>query len=231
MRKLLIAFAAVVVALVAVDRISVAVAENQISDRIEAAYGLPAKPGVSIQGFPFLSQVVTGDYSEIDVSASHVPAGGVTLQDLHARFMGVHASVSQVFGSGSSTVTADRATGTAIVAYAEVDRRLPAGLRLHPAGQGGRRLAVSGTVDYQGTRVPVAATVTLGVTAAGIKVTPVHITAFGQAGLTTPAQDSRFAVVVPVTALPLHLRLVSVRAGSGGLRIGAAARDVHFARA
>ena len=44
MRKLLIGVAVLAVLLVAADRISVAVAENQISDRLTSAYGLPGKP-------------------------------------------------------------------------------------------------------------------------------------------------------------------------------------------
>jgi Flp pilus assembly protein protease CpaA len=56
MRKLLIGLIALAVLLVAADRISVAVAENQISDRLISAYGLPHKPGVTITGFPFLTQ-------------------------------------------------------------------------------------------------------------------------------------------------------------------------------
>jgi hypothetical protein len=39
MRKLLIGVAVLAVLLVAADRISVAVAENQISDRLTSAYG------------------------------------------------------------------------------------------------------------------------------------------------------------------------------------------------
>src|ERR1051326_5967185 len=118
MRKLLIGgavLAVLAVLLVAADRILVAVAENQISDRLTSAYGLPDKPGVSITGFPFLTQVAAGDYHQIDVSASQVPANGTTLHDLNVRLTGVHATVSQVLGNGSSMVTADHAAGSAMV--------------------------------------------------------------------------------------------------------------------
>ena len=82
MRKLLISLAVLAVLLAAADRIGVAVAENQISGRIETAYGLPAKPGVTIAGFPFLTQVVGGDYQQINVSVNQVQADGVTLHNL-----------------------------------------------------------------------------------------------------------------------------------------------------
>jgi LmeA-like phospholipid-binding len=228
MRKLLLALAAGVVLFVAADRISVAVAENQISSRIAASYGLSAKPAVAIAGFPFLTQVAAGSYRAVDVSAGQVEAGGTLLHNLQARFTGVHASVGQVLGGGAATVTADRATGTAVVTYSEVDKRLPGGLRLRPDG---KHLVVSGTVRYGGTRIPVDATVDLGVSGAGIQVTPVHVTISGGSSLPAAASAARLGIVVPVTALPLHLRLTSVHAASGGLRISAAARHVHFARA
>jgi hypothetical protein len=131
-----------------------------------------------------------------------------------------------VLGHGG-TVTANRATGTAIVSYREVDQRLPAGLRIRPDG---RRLVVSGTVRYHGSLVPVSANVDLGITSGGVKVTPVHVTISGGTGLPASASAVPLGVVVPVTALPLHLRLVSVHASPGGLQISASASHVHFAR-
>jgi len=227
MRKLLIGIVILAALLVAADRICVAIAENQISDRLTSAYGLAGKPGVTITGFPFLTQVVTGDYQQIDISASQVPVGGAVLHHLNVRLTGVHATVSQVLGNGSSMVTAERAAGSAMVGYGAVDHRLPGGFRLHPDG---KNLSVSGRLAIGGARVPVSATVTLGVSGSGISVTPVHVSAPGIAALPPSAYSSRLRVVVPLSALPLHLRLVSVHVTPGGLRIGAAARHVQFAR-
>jgi hypothetical protein len=227
MRKLLIGVFALAVLLVAADRISVAVAENQISDRLTSAYGLPGKPGVSITGFPFLTQVAAGDYHQIDVSASQVPAGGATLRDLNVRLTGVHATVSQVLGNGSSMVTTDHAAGSAMVGFGTVGRRLPGGFRLRPDG---KNLSVSGRLAYHGARIPVSATVALGVSSAGISVTPVKVSAPGLAGLPVSAYSSQLRIVVPLTTLPLHLRLTSVHVTPAGLRIAASARHVQFAR-
>jgi hypothetical protein len=227
MRKLLIGLVALAVLLVAADRISVAVAENQISDRLTSAYGLPHKPGVSITGFPFLTQVAVGDYHQIDVSASQVPADGATLHDLNIRLTGVHATVNQVLGSGSSMVTADRAAGSAMVGFGTVDHRLPGGLRLRPDG---KNLSVSGRLAFHGVHIPVSATVALGVSGTGISVTPVRVRVPGLPGLPVSAYSSRLHVVVPLSTLPLHLHLTSVHVTPGGLRIGASARHVQFAR-
>ena len=213
--------------LVAADRISVAVAENQISDRLASAYGLPEKPGVTITGFPFLTQVAAGEYHQIDLSASQAPADGATLHDLTVRLTGVHASVSQVLGNGPSMVTADRAAGSAMVGFGAVDRRLPGGFRLRPDG---KNLSVSGRLAYHGARIPVSATVTLGVSGAGISVTPVRVRVAGLPGLPMSAYSSQLRIVVPLNTLPLHLHLTSVHVTPDGLRIGASARHVQFAR-
>jgi hypothetical protein len=226
-RKLVTALAALAVFLVAADRIGVAVAENQISDRVATAYGLPAKPGVAIAGFPFLTQVVAGDYQQIDVSVGQVRADGATLHNLTVRLIGVHASVSQVLGGGSSMVTADRAAGSALVGFSAVQQRLPHGFLLAPDG---KNLRVSGRLPYHGIRVPVSATVALGVAGAGISVTPVNAST-GRASLPLSAYSRRLRVLVPLSTLPLHLHLTSVHVTPGGLRIGAAARNVQFARA
>jgi hypothetical protein len=226
MRKLLIGVLIFAALLVAADRISVAVAENQISDRLTSAYGLAGKPGVTITGFPFLTQVVTGDYQQIDVSANQVSTDGAVLHHLNVRLTGVHATVSQVLGNGSSMVTADRAAGSAMVGFGTVDRRLPSGFRLHPDG---KNLSVSGNVAVGGVRIPVSATVALGVSGSGISVTPVRVTVPGIATLPS-AYSSQLRVVVPLSTLPLHLRLTSVHVTPDGLRIGAAAQHVQFAR-
>ena len=227
MRKLLIGVAVLAVLLVAADRISVAVAENQISDRLTSAYGLPDKPGVSIAGFPFLTQVAAGDYQQIDVSASQVSADGATLHDLKVRLSGVHATVGQVLGNGSSMVTADHAAGSAMVGFGTVDSRLPGGLRLHPDGT---NLSVSGRLAYHGVHIPVSATVAVGVSGSGIKVSPVRVNVAGLPGLPVSAYSSQLHIVVPLTTLPLHLHLTSVQVTPNGLRIAASARHVQFAR-
>jgi hypothetical protein len=227
MRKLLIGVAVLAVLLVAADRISVAVAENQISDRLTSAYGLPDKPGVSITGFPFLTQVAAGDYRQIDVSASQVLADGATLHNLNVRLSGVHATVGQVLGNGSSMVTAERAAGSAMVGFDTVDRRLPGGFRLHPDG---KNLSVSGRLAYHGAHIPVSATVALWVSDSGIRVTPVRVDVPGIPGLPVSAYSAQLRIVVPLSTLPLHLHLTSVHVTPAGLRIAASAKHVQFAR-
>jgi hypothetical protein len=229
MRKLLILVGVLVVLFVAADRIAVAIAENQISDRIAAAYQLPFKPAVSIGGFPFLTQVMTGDYSEVSVSAARVPADGATLRDLRVRFTGVHASLGELLGQRAATVTADQATGSAILGWRQLDRRLPPGLHARPAGT--NDVSVRGAVRGHGGQIPVSGTVSLGVTGSGIRVSPLDLSGTGGTGRADGAYAARLNLVVPLRTLPLHLRLASLHVTHGGIRIGAVARNVRFIRA
>jgi hypothetical protein len=241
MRKLLIALGVLVVLFVAIDRIGVVLAEDQIASRIATAYNLPTDPGVSITGFPFLTQVVSGNYQQIDVTADEIQTNGVTLHDLNVHLTGVHATISQILGSGSSTVTADRAAGTALVDFATVKQRLPHETQVSLGGQNltvsgiqlspdGKNLKLSGTASYLGASAPVSATAALSVSPSGITVTPEDAAVAGGLISIPGSAISRLHFTVPLSGLPLHLHVTSVQVTPEGLRVGAAARNVQFAR-
>ena len=174
MRKLLFTLLALIVVLVAADRIAVAVAEDKISDRLASAYGLPARPGVGIAGFPFLTQVLSGSYHTVSVNVPSVQAGGVRVTRLDTRFTGVRASLAQVLGRSPDPVTAQAATATATVPLSALRAGLPRGVSLR---QDGRRLDVAGVAHYLGVAVPYSATVQPSASSAGITLTPrqVHV--------------------------------------------------------
>lgn len=59
------------------DRAAAGYAAGRIAAKFQAA-GFPVKPQVSIEGFPFLTQVISGHLDGIDVVAPRFPAGPVT---------------------------------------------------------------------------------------------------------------------------------------------------------
>ena len=221
MRKLLIVIPLLIVVLIAIDRASVLLAEREIGTKVQSAYDLPARPGVSVQGFPFLTQVASGHYQEIDVSIKAAKADGVQVRDIHAKFTGVNAPVSLLFGQDSARVTASQATGTAVIPYSQVQRRLPGGITL---GADGSSLRVTGKTPLGA----IEGTARLGVTKSGISVSPEHITV---GGISAGALASKFTFVIPAGVLPLHLSITAVRPGPDGLVVAAAGHDVAFARA
>jgi hypothetical protein len=225
MRKLLIFVIILAGLLVAADRIGVVVADHEVADRVQSAYHLTSKPSVSVHGFPFLTQVVSGHYDEIDVSTSQLTTQGVTVDDLVARLTGVRAPMSDLFGHGSSSISAAHVSGTATVPFASVRRRLPSGVQL---SQDGGALRLSGKVSYLGLSVPVTADAVLSPSGSGIAVTPTRIQVAHGGSALSSLISGQFHFVVPVTGLPLHLSIKSVHVVPGGVRVGAAATNVSI---
>jgi hypothetical protein len=226
MRKLLLALLALIVLFVAADRIAAAVAERKISDRVASAYGLPAKPGVGIAGFPFLTQVLSGTYQTVNIDVPSVMAGGVRVTRLDARFTGVRASLAQVLGRSPDPVTAQAATATATVPLSALRRGLPHGVTLH---QDGRWLDVAGTAHYGRVAVPYSATVQPSASNGGITLTPRQVRVGRAAHVAGRTLAGRLRFTVPLGALPLHLQISAVRVSPAGLHISATGRDVRFA--
>ncbi|HLX46894.1 MAG TPA: DUF2993 domain-containing protein [Streptosporangiaceae bacterium] len=222
MRKFLVALVILAVVLVVLDRAGLFIAQREIGSRVQSAYGLPARPGVSVQGFPFLTQVASGNYQQIDVSIKSASAGGVQLENIDATFTGVHAPLSLLFGQSGNGVTADNATGTALIPFSQVQRRLPAGIRISPDGSSD--LHVSGTGGYGTVR----GTAKLGVSSSGITVRPQRLSI---AGISAQSLASRLTFTIPVGELPLHLTVTAVHVTQDGLVVDAAGHNVKFASA
>jgi hypothetical protein len=219
MRKFLIVLLGLAVLLVIVDRAGLFIAEREIGTRVQSAYDLPGRPHVTIQGIPFLTQVVSGHYQEIDVSIASAAAGGVQLHDINAKFTGVKASLSLLLGQDSGSVTATNATGTAVIPFAQIQQKVPQGVKI---GADGSTLRVSGTSAYGAIK----GTARLGVSHSGITVTPAQLSI---AGISAGALASKFTFTVPVGTLPLHLTITGVRVTPGGVLVDVSGHDVQFA--
>jgi hypothetical protein len=222
MRKFLIVLLGLAVLLVIIDRASLFIAEREIGTRVQSAYHLRDRPHVTIQGIPFLTQVISGNYQQIDVSIPTVTTDGVQLHDVDAKFSGVKASLSLLLGQDSGSVTATNATGTAVIPFAEIQPKLPWGLRIGPDGTG---LNVDGTSPYG----VVKATARLGVSSSGITVTPQRLSIAGLNAGALAVLASKLTFTVPVGTLPMHLSITGVRVTQGGLLVDASGHDVQFA--
>ncbi len=63
---------------VVIDRVAVHVADNEFATQIQKQ-GFSTKPSVSIQGFPFLTQVAARDFKDVRITANGEKAGPVTV--------------------------------------------------------------------------------------------------------------------------------------------------------
>lgn len=115
---LLIVLAVLAVLLVIADQVAKAYAQNTIASKIQSSSGMSAKPSVTIEGFPFLTQVAAHDVRVIDLSANNVPAGKFDITSVKAKATGVHPN------SSFSGATIDQINGTALISFASIEQGL-----------------------------------------------------------------------------------------------------------
>jgi hypothetical protein len=133
-RRWLIALLVVVVLLVGADFAARAVAEQVAATEFQKQGNLSVKPNVTIEGFPFLTQVATKDISDVKVGISNLAEGPVTFTSISATATSIKLS-SYAFSSG----TIGHITGTALISFSSLGNTLssefgPLGQLLNGAG-------------------------------------------------------------------------------------------------
>jgi hypothetical protein len=155
----------VLIVLVIGDVVAKQVAEYEIANQITSADS-QIHPSVSIQGFPFLTQVATRDLKEIDISASNVAAGPVTITSISAKAKGIH--INGAFNGGE----VDSIAGTVFIAFGSLSNALssqsqgignvsltsagPSSIKASFGVLGANVLTETGTVSIKGNQIGVA---------------------------------------------------------------------------
>ena len=138
--------------LVVADRVAAGIAENQVASQIKSA-GFPVKPKVTIDGFPFLTQLAARDFHQMDIAASNVTEGPLEIANVNATMHGVHIN------SSFNGATVDQINGTALITFDELSHAggIGDGITLSNGGNGEVKASidlgfVSGTALAQVTR-------------------------------------------------------------------------------
>ncbi|MFJ9595789.1 DUF2993 domain-containing protein [Streptomyces virginiae] len=130
-----------------VDRWAAGYAENRLAERIQARQGLAGTAEVEIHGFPFLTQALSHDLDRVDLDLRgvEVMADGrkTRLAELDASFRGVKLNGDYSGG------TAERATGSALITYADLTAASQTGATLSYGGAPGK-VKVTASVDIVG---------------------------------------------------------------------------------
>jgi hypothetical protein len=120
LRTFLIVVVVLGILFVIVDRVAVHFAEGEAAGKLKTTENLASTPDVSIEGFPFLTQVASGTLDDVkvgikDYDATTGTAGKtIRIEDLNADMKGV------TFTGDYSSATARTATGTALISYDEL---------------------------------------------------------------------------------------------------------------
>ena len=241
-RRLLITFLVLVLLLLAAaavaDRVAASYAERTISDRVAEQVSnqkaTSEKPDVTIEGFPFLTQVARGEYHEIKIGLANFagPAGDnrtIKMKSLDITANDVRAPL-ETLRSGNGDIVAGTVTGVGLVDYPQL---------VELVGQPGVKLAEkegkltgSAPVQVLGQTFNVSGTAEL--TVKPDNIVQVHFANVTAAGLpdnavvrgliNTYVQKLAFDLTVP--ALPLNLKVESVQPRPDGLLVTARASNV-----
>ncbi|MER5379518.1 DUF2993 domain-containing protein [Streptomyces sp. NBC_00647] len=224
------------------DRVAVGFAEDEAADRIKSTEGLAATPDVSIGGFPFLTQVVGGELDDVTIGIKNYEAstggtdsaaGTIRIDDLNAEMHGV------AFSGDYSSATADSATGTASITYAELLKAAksePAQVApgvtaqvigLSDGGDGKIKVTVSATV--LGTKLPQPVSVLSSVAVSGDTV-KVHADSLPKLGVQLAEGKIRSITDFQqkIEELPGGIKLDKVEAAPGGVEISVKGSDVRL---
>lgn len=242
LRVLLIVVVILGVLFAVVDRVAVHFAQGEVADKLRTTEGLASAPDVSINGFPFLTQVAGGELDDVEIGIKDYDASTGTgagaekirIDDLKAHMKGVE------FSGDYSSATAATATGTATIAYDELLKaakseptRVAPGataqvVGLSDGGNGKIKVEIDGT--FLGVELPHPVSVLSTVT---VKGDTVRVRADGLPELGVDLAENAVRSITDfqqaIEELPGGVRLDKVRATSDGVEISVKGSNVKLA--
>jgi LmeA-like phospholipid-binding len=210
--------------LIAADFAARAFAQNKMASEIQQQ-GFPKKPDVSINGFPFLTQVISRDFKDIHVSSTNITEGPLLIQSINATMTGVHVNSS--FQSG----TVDHLNGTMTVTFPALANAMTS-----QAGALGSLVSSGLTLSDAGNNEVKASLDLLGGLASGTAVwrvtrtghNEIHVHLVSATGLGSAATSGISDITVPLPALPLGMTIQSIAVTPTGLVAVVTGQNVSF---
>jgi hypothetical protein len=222
-RSVMALFAVIVVLILLVigDRVLLAVTENQFASQFQKQ-GFPVKPSVSIEGFPFLTQLVAKDFNTVNISANDVPAGPVTITSLHATINGMHISSY----SSSASAKVDKMNANAFISFGALAAAggLGGGSGITVTPDGTDKLKISAGLGGVFTDTEEAQITQSGPQKISVKVLP----SSGALGSLLSSFGS-FSFSLP-KGVPASLKITGLTLNSQGLNVSASATNATFSQ-
>jgi hypothetical protein len=225
LRNTIIALVVLLVVLVAVDRLAAFYVQGRIASQIQDQ-GFPAKPTVSIKGFPFLTQVISRHFQEVQISSQNVKTGPVKIKSINATMSDVRMN------SGYSAGTVGSLAGTGVITFGSMKNAIGnlAG------GQLGQAIGASGLTLKPVSSDEVKASISLlglfnaSATWQIIRVNghEIKVHLVSNNGLPGSIINQARNINVPIPKLPLGMKIQSVVVTSAGITIRVTGHDVAF---
>lgn len=228
MRKaLFLTLAIVLLVLIALDRIGLLVAENQIASRVQKSQSLESHPDVSIKGFPFLTQVISGNYGEVDVAVSDVTRNGLTVDRVSVHAHGVSVPLSQIVSGSVHEVPVDSADALVTLSFANLNKYIGGRLgRLLSVSSDGNKLKLTGTLPIP-PRISLSVDANIQVAGNSLTLTPAAIdsalSSLPGGQVMRGLVEQFFTIRLPISQLPFGIRLRSATVTQNAVLIAASA--------
>jgi LmeA-like phospholipid-binding len=209
------------------DRYAEQRVEREVAAQLQSQLGTPAPPAVDIQGRPFLTQVMARSVGTVQVVVDDIPAtGDGTLPIAHVDLVLSDVSSTDWF----TTMTVSHAEGTARIDYPAL--QAVAGAPLTYVGNGRLQIVQTATVVGREVKAEITGRPELDAEAQTITLTDPEITVAGVdlPGFTADALLRALLKPIPVTGIPLDLRLSSIDPQEGGLYAGVVGDNIPITR-
>jgi hypothetical protein len=236
-RLLAIVLVVLVVLFVVGDRVSVVIAKGQMRKQVKASVAESLKPGdpvpkvtsVSIGGFPFLTQVLFGKFTDIGVGIDGIPTPGPKISSVKAHLKGVHVPLGDALTDNVGQVPVDSVQATVGITYADLNAFLAkqaVKFQVKPV-DGGNKVELSGTTDalFGLGSTQIGGITTFEVNDNQLTLVPSGLSIQGGLNFSIPFQF-KVPIPIPVSGLPFHLHIVKASTNATGLSLTATAKDL-----
>lgn len=151
MKALLVFLVLLVLVAVGADVGAKNYAERKVAAALRQEQGLASDPNVSIKGFPFLTQVAAGSYTQVTIAATGYDAPNLGLVDVLATLRDVALPTSQVLSGQIGTVTVGRIDSVVRIPASTLGPQLGVpDLALSAGSNGASSAQLVGTVSVAG---------------------------------------------------------------------------------
>lgn len=206
MRRAVIVVLVILGLLVIADRVAVVAAQGVVAERIQSDQGLSQRPDVTIHGFPFLTQALSGRYGQVTLHVQGLRNRTVPVQRLTVDLHGVHVPLGSVISQHLTRVPVDRATAKVLLSYDDVNSYLSGHHLSVSEGEDGQ-VKVTGTVTVAGNTVSASASGRVDVRGEDLVV----------------AVGRGLDFTLPLGGLPFRIALVGAKATKAGIEVQATA--------
>jgi hypothetical protein len=236
LRRILIGLVVLGVLVVVADRVGAWVAQRVVAEQVanELADNEVGSepPEVTVDGVPFLTQVMAGRYESVTLRLRDVGTGAIRLPQVELTATGVTASAGTLI-SREGSIVAEQVDGTATIGYASVAALTEQeGLELGPADGG--QIWIRLPTELLTQPVVLVGTADLEVVDGAVRLHPNELTV--EEPPLPPGAESRveeiaqrLSVTVELPPLPYGLTVDSVQPERTGLVVQVSAVDVALA--